>query len=139
MSEQEHIFRIKYSLLSLLVGMLLLCPDLAAQTASWETKSKTADRNFWLLTGVSVAMTVADIEFTQHCLHKHTCHEGNPLIPTADRTKLYPFQLGVTAAQSYLAYRLKEKGLKMWWLPQVSLSVSHGVGVAFGVRFVWGH
>ncbi len=114
----------------------LLSPNSTAQTPNWETKPQTADRNFWLLTGLSVAMTVADIELTQHCIHKGTCHEGNPLVPTTNRAKLYPFQLGVTAAQSYFAYRLKKKGAKRWWLPQFSLSVSHGVGVAFGVRFL---
>ena len=93
---------------------------------------------YWLLTGVAVGLTVADIELTQHCLHQGTCHEGNPLVPTTNRAMLYPLQLGLTAAQSYLAYRLKRKGSKAWWVPQFSLSASHAVGVGFGLRFVWG-
>ncbi len=130
--------QITFFLLALVAGMLLVCPNLAAQTSDWETKPRTADRNYWLLTGVAVGLTVADIELTQHCLHQGTCHEGNPLVPTTNRAKLYPLQLGLTAAQSYLAYRLKRKGSKAWWLPQLSLSASHAVGVGFGLRFVWG-
>ena len=112
-----------------------LSPNSAAQTPNWETKPQTADRNFWLWTGVAVGLTVADIELTQHCIYKGVCREGNPMMPTTSRAKLYPLQFGITAAHSYLAYRLKKKGTKRWWLPQFSLSVSHGVGVAFGVRF----
>ena len=93
---------------------------------------------YWLLTGVAVGLTVADIELTQHCLHQGTCHEGNPLVPTTNQAKLYPLQFGLTVVQSYLAYRLKKKGSKAWWLPQFSLSASHAVGVGFGLRFVWG-
>jgi hypothetical protein len=84
-----------------------------------------------------VGLTVADIELTQHCIHSGRCQEGNPLIPTTSRGKLYPIQMGLTAVNSYLGYRLKKKGNKRWWLPQLSLSVSHGVGVTFGMRFVW--
>lgn len=136
---QPYKVRSKVAFWCLLSVTLLHCQALPAQTARWETKSKTADRNFWLLTGVSVGLTVADIELTQHCIHKGMCHEGNPLVPTTSRAKLYPLQFGLTAAQSYLAYRLKKKGAKGWWLPQFSLSASHGVGVAFGLRFVWGN
>ena len=137
MGIKKQILRNTFSLVSMLVGLLLLLPNLAAQTPSWETKPRTADQNFWLWTGVAVGLTVADIELTQHCIHSGRCQEGNPLIPTTSRSKLYPLQLGLTAAHSYLGYRLKKKGNKRWWLPQFSLSASHGVGVAFGMRFVW--
>ena len=35
---------------------------------------------FWLLTGATIATTVADIELTQHCIHRATCREANPLL-----------------------------------------------------------
>ncbi len=137
MGTKKQILRNTFSLVSMLVGLLLLLPNLAAQTPSWETKPRTADQKFWLWTGVAVGLTLALIELTQHCIHRGRCPEGNPLIPTTSRGKLYPIQMGLTAVNSYLGYRLKKKGNKRWWLPQLSLSVSHGVGVAFGMRIVW--
>jgi hypothetical protein len=48
MGTKKQILRNTFSLVSMLVGLLLLLPNLAAQTPSWETKPQTADRNFWL-------------------------------------------------------------------------------------------
>ena len=107
------------SILELVVGLLLLSPNIAAQTPSWETKPRTADQNFWLWTSVAVGLTVADIELTHHCIHKGACREANPLIPPTSRAKLYGLQFGITAANSYLAYRLKRKGRKRWWLGRI--------------------
>ena len=86
---------------------------------------------------MSVGLTVAEMELAQHCLHQGTCHEGEPLVPATDCVKVYPLQLGVTAAQSCVAHRLKRKGTKAWRLPQFSLSASHATRVGFGMRFVW--
>ncbi len=135
MMTQEQILRTTFLFLSLLVGLLFLSPNIAAQTPSWETKPRTADQNFWLWTSVAVGLTVADIELTHHCIHKGACREANPLVPLTSRAKLYGLQFGITAANSYLAYRLKRKGRKRWWLPLFSLSAAHGVGVALGVHF----
>ncbi len=99
--------------------------------------SPTLDRKFWMMTAVSVGMTIADVELTQRCIRNGTCHEGNPLLPGTSRSKMYAVQFGLVTAESLFSYLLKKKGLRNWWMPQFSLAASHGVGVAFGMRFVF--
>ena len=91
---------------------------------------------FWPLTAATIATTVADIELTQHCIHAGTCQEGNPLLPS-DRKKVYAVQLPLVVGVSYLGYRWRKDGNKYWWLPQVGVIAGHGVGIGFGLRFVW--
>lgn len=150
---------------SLLAGFLLLVPlSLAAQTATGppvnpptETlenpgspitgllerpEKPTVDQNFALWTGMTVALTIADIELTQHCLHKHRCREGNPLL-TGSRPRAYAIGLGTAAGFSYLGYRLKKKEelgestFLRWWYPQLMLGVGHGGGIVGGFRLSW--
>ncbi len=97
---------------------------------------KVADRDYLLLLGLSYAATIADIELTQRCLHKGTCHEGNPLLSTK-RAVLYPMQIGYTTGMNVLGYYLKKRRVQSWWIPQVGIVGGHGVGVSFGLRFVW--
>ncbi|KKM05255.1 hypothetical protein LCGC14_1755970 [marine sediment metagenome] len=91
---------------------------------------------FWLLTGTTVATTIADVELTQHCIQAGTCREGNPLVPS-DRKKVYAIQIPLTIGVSYLGHRLHQRGHKYWWVPQAALITGHGVGIGFGLRFVW--
>lgn len=117
----------------LLAAVLLLLPaPLGAQEPG-----RVADRKFVALTVASVLTAVADVELTQRCLRSGRCREGNPLMPTG-RWRAYAVQAPLTLGATYLAYRWKKKGVRYWWVPQLSLSAGHGVGVAFGVRFVWG-
>lgn len=131
--------------------LLLLPPNLAAQAAEADQSTsntietatvRTADRNFWLWTGISVGLTIADIELTQHCIHKGRCREGNPLL-SGSRPQAYAIGMGITAGFSYLGYRLKKRqqqgknSFLPWWYPQFALSAGHGVGVAVGLRFAW--
>lgn len=108
---------------------------LPPRAPSEQPTKPTADQKFWLLTSMSLALTVADIELTQHCIHRGVCREGNPLIPSA-RAKVYPMQLGLTVGYAYLAYRFRKRGVKTWWAPQIALSAGHSIGIAFGLRFV---
>ena len=91
---------------------------------------------FWPLTIATVATTVADIELTQHCIQAGTCREGNPL-QSSDRKKVYAFQIPLTIGVSYLGYRWHKDGFKYWWVPQAAVVAGHGVGISFGLRFVW--
>ncbi len=118
---------------SILCLLLIFALPVSAEAVEGQ---RVADGKFVATTALLVALTIADIELTQHCLHKNTCHEGNPRLPTS-RAKVYPMQLGLTAGVSYLGYRLKKNGEKLWWLPQVSVASAHGVGVTFGFRFVF--
>ena len=97
---------------------------------------EAADKKFALLTVLTVATTVADIELTQHCIRAGTCREGNPLLPS-DRKKVYAMQLGLTVGLSYLAYKWRKDDYQHWWVPQAALISAHGMGIGFGLRFVW--
>lgn len=101
-------------------------PILCLILASW----------FWLLTGTTVATTVADIELTQHCIRAGTCREGNPLLPS-DRKKVYAIQLPLAIGISYIGHRWRKDNFKYWWIPQAALISAHGTGIGFGLRFVW--
>jgi hypothetical protein len=91
---------------------------------------------FWLLAGATIASTVADVELTQHCIRAGTCQEGNPLLPT-DRKKVYAIQIPLAVGVTYLGHRLYQRGSKYWWVPQAAVVAGHGVGIGFGLRFVW--
>ena len=91
--------------------------------------------NEWeVLTVVSFASLVADIELTQACLRARTCREGNPLVPTR-RGRVYALQLSTHTAIAYLGWRLRKGGARWWWFPQASITAAHGVGIGFGLRF----
>ena len=132
-------------LLASLAAVALFSSNLAAQdfrlTTTTETAkiapNRTLDSKFWLMTAATVGMTIADVEMTQRCIRNGTCHEGNPLLPETSRAKIYPIQFALIGVQSYFSYRLKKRGSQAWWLPQFSLAASHGVGLAFGLRFAW--
>ena len=93
--------------------------------------------SFWLLTGATVATTVADIELTQHCIRMGTCHEGNPLYPRLSHKQIYAVQLPIAIGVSYLGYRWHKDKFKYWWVPQAAVVAGHGAGIGFGLRFVW--
>ena len=97
---------------------------------------EAADKKFALLTVLTVATTVADIELTQHCIRAGTCREGNPLLPS-DRKKVYAIQIPLAIGASYLSYRWHKDKFGRWWVPQAALISAHGMGIGFGLRFVW--
>ncbi len=91
---------------------------------------------FWPLTAATIATTVADIELTQHCIQAGTCHEANPLL-LSGRKRAYAIALPIAVGISYLGHRLHKDGTKYWWVPQAAVIAGHGVGIGFGLRFVW--
>jgi len=93
------------------------------------------DRQFKMLTALSIAATTADIESTLHC--SQSCREVNPLYgahPT--RARLYginaPFLVGELMISRMVRKRLP--GRKLWMVPSLSLSASHMFGVASNLR-----
>ena len=91
---------------------------------------------FWPLTAATIATTIADIELTQHCIHAGTCREANPLLPSG-RKRVYAISLPIAVGVSYLGHRWHKDGYKYWWVPQAAVIAGHGVGIGFGLRFVW--
>lgn len=90
------------------------------------------DKKFFLLNGLHLGMAVLDVSMTQHCIADHHCQEGNPLMPSS-----LAGQLGVDFAfvsyGTFVSYKLKKHGSKMWWLSPVVGSGAHGAGVASGI------
>jgi hypothetical protein len=91
---------------------------------------------YWILTAITLGVTVVDVELTQHCLANGLCREGNPLLPS-NRGKVYAIQLPLAIGVSYIGHRWHKDGFKYWWVPQAAVIAGHGVGIGFGMRFVW--
>ena len=91
-----------------------------------------ADKKFIAMSALTMGLTVADIERTQHCLGEKTCQELNPMLPHS-RAGMYAVNLPINAAAMFLSYHLKESGHKTWWIAPLVVSGSHAVGA--GIRF----
>lgn len=93
-------------------------------------------RAFTLLSAVAVASTVADIEFTAHCLATNPrCREANPLYGShPSRARMYAIAMPMTAAQIWFSNHLRKKHpeRKLWMLPTLSVTVVHSLGAASG-------
>lgn len=89
--------------------------------------------SFFLLNGLHLGMAVFDVEMTQHCIANHHCVEGNPLMPSSQAG-----QLGVNFALvgygTFLSYKLRKHGNKLWVLSPATGIAAHTVGVATGFK-----
>jgi hypothetical protein len=116
------------------VAFLLISLTAAAQN-TWQETRKTADRKFWAMTALSSASTVSDIEVTAHALQNPNCVEHNPLFGShPSRAKMYGVSIPASAAYTMVGYWLKKRGVKLWAVPQLSLTGGHAVGSALSSR-----
>lgn len=103
---------------------------------------RTADRAFWLSTGLSLALTVADVENSHYALNKLGTIEANPVFGQhPGRARYYAICLPIFAVNTYLSYRYKREDDAMaaagirghkyakWWVPSLANTVVHAVGV----------
>ncbi len=120
--------------IALPAAMPMIAPVVAVQKPLPERK-KVFDKKFALLAGFAAGLTIADFEMTQRCLHRHTCVEADPLMPT-NHAAMYVSNLPLNAALFWWAYRRKGDGKKLWWLPPLTVIGSHAVGVGTNIRFV---
>ena len=97
-------------------------------------EERVANAQFWTVTAISAAATIADVELSFSCIRRRTCREVNPLIPDS-RPKAYAMQAGFTAGYAAIGYFMKKNGIGIWWLPQLSLVGVHGVGAGLALRF----
>lgn len=110
-----------------------ISPNLLAivqQTKESAKPKPVFDKKFATMSVVSMALTIADIERTQSCLHKNRCEELDPLLPHS-RAGMYAVNLPVNAGLMYLSYRLKASGRKTWWIAPLGISAGHFVGATF--------
>ncbi len=113
------------------VVLLVSLPSLA------QPKRRVLDKKFWLAVGTVVALTVADVELTQHCIRNRTCREGNPLLGQS-RGRAYGVNAAILVPMTIVSYHLKKnqdmnrrkKGDIRWWVIPVVKSSSHIAGMA---------
>jgi hypothetical protein len=96
---------------------------------------KMMDAKFMTLGTLVFATTAFDMELTQHCLQRGTCHELNPTLPTS-HWGMYATNTPVNAAVMYLAYKRRQGGHRDWWIwPMVDTGI-HIVGMGSNLRFL---
>lgn len=84
---------------------------------------------------MAAASTVSDIEVTAHALQNPNCSEHSPLFGShPSRAKMYGISVPATAAYGVVGYLLKKRGVKLWAVPQLSLTAGHGIGSALSAR-----
>jgi hypothetical protein len=120
--------------IALPVVMPMIAPVIAIEKPL-PARKKVFDKKFALLAGLAAGLTIADFEMTQRCLHRHTCVEADPLMPT-NHAAMYVTNLPLNAALFWWAYRRKEDGKKLWWLAPLTVVGSHAIGVGTNIRFV---
>jgi len=123
----------------ILAASLLAAPGMGNDNRS----PRTADRNFWALTAAAGAVTVFDVELTQHYLQSAPWHrERNPIFgPQPSRARMYSIVAGENLLAGYLAYRLKKSShrrlRRLWWVPQTVVIAGHGAGIAVTLRAMY--
>jgi len=97
-----------------------------------EKPVRIVDRKFMAMGAALMALTVSDLERTQHCLARAACVELNPMLPHS-RAGMYAVNVPINAGTMYLAYKMKAAGWKTWWVAPVLNIAGHAVGT--GIRF----
>jgi hypothetical protein len=95
-------------------------------------KPRIADKKFFLVNSLHLGLAVADVELTQRCIANHTCHEGNPLMPSSHAGEL-SVAIGYDAFGSVTSYWFKKHKARTWWFPPAGGIVGHAVGIATGL------
>lgn len=103
---------------------------------------KTADRSFWIVTAISAALTVADVENSINALRKPGAIEINGAFgaPHPGRLRYYGISLPVFAGMTYFSYKYKREDAALayaglpphrfvkWWLPSAMNAGMHALG-----------
>jgi hypothetical protein len=95
---------------------------------------RTISSGFLVLNGLHLGMAVFDVETTQHCIANHHCVEGNPLMPSSQAGQL-TVALASVSSFTFISYRLKKRGNKMWRAAPIAGIAAHTVGVASGFEY----
>ena len=95
------------------------------------TAPRTLNKEFFLINGLHLGMSVFDVGMTQHCIADYHCREGNPLMPSSLAGQL-SVNFAYVGYGSFMSYRLKKRGSKLWLLSPVVGVATHAVGVASG-------
>jgi hypothetical protein len=123
------------------VGWLLLLAWLSLPVAAqdhWPNK-----RAFWTLTVVNAGIAVADLEYTQHLLHRYPwVFERNPLFGSRpSRPRMYTIVGAQQLGCAYFGHRLAKahnpKLRRLWFVPQMVSIQGHGIGLTMNLSLRW--
>ena len=90
---------------------------------------RVMDKRYYFLNGLYAGMAVFDVEMTQHCISEQECREANPVMPSSQAGQL-SVNFALVAFDAGYSNWLKKHHHKVWWIPPLSGSVVHAVGVA---------
>jgi hypothetical protein len=93
-------------------------------------RPQVLDKKFVFASALVMGLTISDLERTQHCLHRGTCIEMNPMLPHS-RAGMYAVNIPINAATMWLGYRMKAQGRRTWWIAPALVAAGHGIGTAF--------
>ena len=125
----------------LVSGFLLISLSVSAQE---KTTEKVVDSKFLIVSASLIASSILDAESTFAAKSNPYIRikEGNPVMRpfiNSGRGATYSFFGVVNTATLYLSYRMKKSPnptlRKLWWLPPVAPTFSHGIGVAVNFRY----
>ena len=105
-----------------------LSPAMLVASPPPAVRTKVVDRKFVALGALVLALTVADVELTQQCLHAGTCHELNPTLPNS-HVGMHAVNMATNLGVMYFAYRRRKSEKWGWWLaPAVDIG-AHVIGI----------
>jgi len=96
-------------------------------------KTEVMDKKYYFINGLHLGMAVFDVEMTQHCISERKCREANPVMPSSQAGQL-SINFALAAFDAWYSYWLKKHQHEVWWVPPLSGSVVHAVGVATGLE-----
>jgi hypothetical protein len=90
------------------------------------------DTKFYLLNGLHLGLAVFDVELTQHCIAENRCREANPLMPSSQAGQL-SLNFAYVGYGAYVSYKLKKRGMRIWWLSPTVGIAAHSAGATTGI------
>ena len=138
--------------LVLLCSLCLLLPPNRAALEESRPKQHFyhLDKGVLYLAGAQTGMVILDGITTERSLKRpqydpinHTLllpvQESSPIArallgPYPTWQRMIPLGAAEVVGSAYLAQYLKHRGIKAWWLPQVSFSAVHGISGSLNIR-----
>jgi len=110
----------------------------AAKAATPATPRLATKRPVFYLMLAEAGAAALDVELTQHCIHKGTCYEANPFMPS-NRWGQYGMTAGFITCTFFTGVgmrRWENKWVRrLWWIPQAANVGTSLYGAATGWRY----
>jgi hypothetical protein len=100
-------------------------------------RAQAQDGKLFALTSLTFASAIYDTQTTMKALETcGACSEANFLMRpfVGSRPSAYAFSMGLTTAATYSTFRLKQDGVKWWWVPMAATIALHVTAGAHNQR-----